>query len=709
MSIFSGTRRDGHGQHQAAGVLAREAFEAAGDPRRFPEQLAAGTPPWMPLKLYRSTRFDTAATTLAVETGHLDPMYGRSYHQIAMASRSRHRSQDMGRIEALGPRRTRLQLLESRVTVAGREETSLFDGIDTTLAGLLSALPAGEARQSLAQRLAGYRSHLLMSREALSLGSTAAVVPHLSRAVTDLRGALELTAEIGPAATTLAFVLGQDEEKLQRALAEAAGVIVDAFSDDDLLVPGQSLEVEVQIWNAGGKRIGLRDVRLGTPEGWVVEPLGQQSNDLEPETLAGRRFRLTVPSTAEPTQPYFLRETMQRAVYSWPADPQLRARPFGPPVVEAEVELEIAGQPVRCRVEAVHRFADQARGEVRRPLYVVPAVGLELAPSLAVWPRGRGRPVAFSVSLRGEALGGVKGSARLELPQGWAATPAAAAFEISGPGRSASIDFLVQAPPDVEAGSYAVAPVVETTDGRSYRLGYSIIDYPHIRRRLLFEPAMARIAAFDLQVDTSVRAAYVPGASDEVAAAIAAMGLRVDVLTERAIAGGDLSAYDVIVLGIRAYETNAILVESNERMLEWVRSGGTLIVQYQQYGYFNGDYAPYPLKARWPHDRVSDERAPIRLLAPGHPLFNRPNPIGPGDFDDWVQERGLYFAHEWDGRYQPLLQTADSGEAPKRGGLLIARYGEGLYVYTGLSLFRQIPAGVPGAYRLLANLLSLRG
>jgi hypothetical protein len=187
------------------------------------------------------------------------------------------------------------------------------------------------------------------------------------------------------------------------------------------------------------------------------------------------------------------------------------------------------------------------------------------------------------------------------------------------------------------------------------------------------------------------------------------LGVPVDVLDDRAVSAGDLAAYDVIVVGIRAYETNPVLVTSNERFLEWVRHGGTLIVQYQQYGYFNGDYAPYPLSARRPHDRVTVESAPVTVLIPEHALFNRPNRIEPRDFDGWIQERGLYFASEWDEQYHALLETADPGEDKKRGGLLVAQYGDGLYVYTGLSLFRQLPVGVPGAYRLLANLLSLSG
>ncbi len=710
VSIFTGTRRDGHGQHQVAGILAREAFDVAGDPSRFPEQLAGELKPWTPLKLYRSTRFDTASTTLAVETGRLDLLFGRSYHQIAMASRSQHRSQDMGRIESLGPRRTSLQLLESRVAAGhAGSETSLFDGVDTTLVGSRGAMPPDESRRALVEQLAEYGAHLRGAREALSQRPSASLISHLSLALAALWRARDLTAMAGPQAGTLRFALGEDDRKLEAALSEAAGVIVDAFSSDDLVVPGQSFEVEVQIWNGGDTGVDLRDLSLRTPAGWRVEPLEPGDAALAPGTLTRRRFSITVPKDAEHTRPYFLRSPRAGAVYAWPADTSVRARPFSAPLVEAQVGLTIAGQAVQRRAEAVYRFADQAAGEVRRPLYVVPAVGVGVAPTTAVWPLGQTGGLTLSVRLEGESPAGSRGRVWLELPAGWTVTPVEAAFELAGPGRATTVDFQLSAAPLPEAGSYEVRAVAQTANGRRYGLGYTIIDYPHIQRNILFEDAAARIEAFELQVERNLRVAYVPGAGDAVADAIVAMGLSVDVLDDRAVAAGDLSGYEVIVLGIRAYETNATLVASNDRLLEWVRAGGTLIVQYQQYGYFDGEYAPYPLSARRPHDRVSDEGAAIGVLLPDHPAFKRPNEIGPRDFDGWVQERGLYFASEWDDRYQALLETADPGERAKRGGLLVARYGDGLYVYTGLSLFRQLPAGVPGAYRLLANLLSLKG
>jgi LmbE family N-acetylglucosaminyl deacetylase len=708
VSIFSGTRRDGHGQHQAAGIIAREAFTAAGDGRRFPEQLSEGVEPWSPLKLYRSTRFDTASSTLTVETGALDLLYGRSYHQIAMASRSQHRSQDMGRVESLGPRRTSMQLVESRVDVGGEDDTSLFDGVDTTLIGMLPAIRDRDARGILAELLTTYDAHLRDSRSALGQGMSSDLVAHLSAALASVRQAVEAADRLGDEASFLRFTLQVDEAKLQRAVAEAAGVIVDAFANDDLVAPGQRLQIEVQVWNGGDRPVELESISIDTPAGWVIEPIDGPVAQVAPATLARLRFRMTLPDDARPSELYYLRTPLVGAVYNWPPEPDQRGLPRGKPVVEADVGVSIAGQSVRRRVEAVYRFADQARGEVRRPVLVVPAIGVSVAPAVGILPLGRESVLTFSVSLRSEASEPIDGRVYIELPESWASEPAELEFRNGTPGSSTTYDFIVRAPAMLAAGTYKLTAVAETSGGQRYASGYSVVDYEHVRRSLLFREATARVEALDVAVENDLRVAYVPGGADVVAAAIVSLGVSVELLDAVDIATGDLSRYDVVVLGIRAYETNPALVANSDRFLDWVRSGGTLIVQYQQYRFFRGDFAPYALSARRPHDRVTDETAPVRILDSGHPMFNVPNVIGKADFDSWIQERGLYFASEWDERYQPLLEMADPGEEPKRGGLLAARYGDGLYVYTGLSLFRQLPAGVPGAYRLLANLLSLR-
>ncbi len=714
VSIFSGTPRDGHGQHQVAGILAREAYSAAGDPKRFPEQLAAGLQPWTPLKLYRSTRFDREATSLQVATGSLDPLYGRSYHQIAMAGRSQHRSQDMGRIEGLGPRVTSLRLIESRLAPVSGPETSLFDGVDTTLTGLAEELSDPELQREMLADLRAYERALNSARSQLTQWQPSRIVPQLAAALAALRRASSRASLAGAAAYDLKFALVSQETKLESALLAAAGIVVEAFADDDLITPGQVVEVEVQIWNGGSSPLTIEKIALepGTvtpPPTWHIEASEVASASVASGEMVRQRFTVHVPANAPPSQPYFLREPRDGAVYRWPDDLTLRAQPFDPALLRAEVTVTLEGESVARSVDAVYRFADQARGEVRKPLLVVPAVSVEIAPVMKVWPLGRVEPAAFNVTVRGEAPGGVEGIIKLEAPPGWRAAADELTFRLSGPGAVTTMELALEPPVDLEPGSYRFQAVVETASGRRYATGYSMIDYPHIRRQVLFRDARSRIEAFELERPARPpRVAYIPGAGDAIADAMRAMKLQVDVLDDRAIAAADLSAYDAIVVGVRAYETNQALLENNERLLDWVRAGGTLIVQYQQYRFFNGDYAPLKMSARFPHDRVSDETAAVRLLDPGHPVFSAPNRISEEDFDAWVQERGLYFPYEWDDAYTPLLEMADPGEAPKLGALLIAPLGDGLYIYTGLSLFRQIPAGVPGAYRLLMNLVSVR-
>lgn len=704
VSIFSGTQRDGHGQHQAAGILAREAFVVAADPARFPEQSEWGLAPWQPLKLYRSTRFDRDATTLAIETGEFDPLYGRSYHQIAMAGRSQHRSQDMGRIEALGPRRTRLQLLESRVRTD--EDTGLFSGVDTSFSGALGAVLGGALEGNLAAAVEAYEGRLDRARDAFRVWRQERLEEELSFALAALDGIAEgLRARA--AEPHAEFLLRQERAHLENALAEAAGIVVAAFTSDDLIVPGQALMVEVELWNGGDRALAIDGIELVMPVGWSSESTTAIPNTLAPDTLVETRFRVDVSRKARPSHPYFLERPLSGAMYSWPDDPTVRGLAFGPPPVRVRVHMRVAGRALSRDIDAVYRYADQARGEVRRPVDVVPALGVGVQPEVSIQPLDRDWPLDVSVKLRAESPDGISGSLWLRAPKGWGVMPPEAEFDFKGPGSERLHRFRVTPAPNVAAGTYVLRAEAEDGRGRLYDIGYTMIDYPHIRRALLFHEPLMRVEAFELAVDSTLRVGLIPGVGGAVADAIESMGMQVDILSDRTIRMEDLSSYDVLVLGIRAYETNAALVAANDRVLEWVQRGGTLIVQYQQYAFFREGYAPYRMTARFPHDRVSDEQAEIRMLDPEHPVFTRPNRIEPADFEGWIQERGLYFPGEWDERYTPLIETADPGEAAKRGALLVAEYGDGLYVYTGLSLFRQLPVGVPGAYRLLANLLNL--
>ncbi|HEU0052112.1 MAG TPA: NEW3 domain-containing protein, partial [Longimicrobium sp.] len=310
------------------------------------------------------------------------------------------------------------------------------------------------------------------------------------------------------------------------------------------------------------------------------------------------------------------------------------------------------------------------------------------------------------VRLAAEATDTTAGTLRLELPAGWRADPADLTLRLA-PGERREVDVAVRAPAGAAAGEYPVSAAFVTADGRRFARGVQIVDYPHVRARPLQHAAASRVHAFDVRVPAELKVAYITGAGEEGPGVLAQIGIVPDLLDAAALAAADLSKYDVIVAGSRAYEVREDLAAHNARLLEYVRRGGTLIVQYNKYELVQGHFTPYPLTMANPHDRVTDETAPVRVLDPSHPVFNTPNRITPADFGGWIQERGLYFANTWDAAYTPLLELADPGEQPLRGGLLIAKYGEGTYVYTGLAFFRQLPAGVPGAWRLFANLLAL--
>ena len=631
VSIFSGTPRDGHGQHQAAGWAAREAFRAAGDSSRFPElQREERLSPWAPLKLYRSTRFDTGATTLSIAGGVLDSAVGLSFHQIAMAGRSLHRSQDMGRLQQIGPSIVRLALLEDRT---GQGRDGLFAGVDTLLP------PGPEPSEQRAHR--------------------------------------------------------------EAAIAATAGVLCDARSDDDRVVPGQIVRVTLECWNTGAAHRTV-SVGLEAATDLTSDPLAPIRLDVAPGTLATRELPIRVADRAPITTPYFSLPRDEPAIYDWRrAAADVRGAPFDGPVLRAAFRVDDAFTLAR---EVSFRFDDQAKGEVRRPLTVVPRVDVRLDPRREVWSSAAPTAHPFTVTLTHGARDTTEGTVSIQVPRGWPAVPPRR-FRFTRENEREALVFEVRPPPAMPPGPVELRAVATDGAGRRYDDGVVTVDYPHIRPRSYRRPAAAVVRASSLRLPPLRMIGYVRGASDRVPEALGSVGVPVALLDAQTLERGDLARYDVIVVGPRAYETDSALIEYNGRLLDYARKGGRVVVQYQQRQYFDGGFAPYPMTLADPHDRVTDESAPVRVLAPGDPVVRSPNRIGAEDWRDWVQERGLYFAHSWDAAYRPILETHDPGEGPREGGLLVAAVGKGKYLYTGLSFFRQLPAGVPGAFRLFANLL----
>jgi len=724
IEVFSGTPRDGHGQHQQSGVVAQQLFAMFRDSA------------WGPKRLYRSALFnDTSATTHRMASGMLDPVVGRSYVQLAVQSRSQHRSQDMGGIERLGPGLIRLQLIATAdrgpVPAGTRPvDDGLFGGVDTTLGPGLQRYRAlvDSARAILGPRSLGRVQALLAS----ALGELRRSAPAEFRA--------------------------RKEPLLEEALAAAAGIVVDPAADDGFVVPGQAVQVVLSLWSGGadGSAVDVRDVTLETPAGWAVGPGrapagpaggGAISAATDAPGYVVRRYALTPPVDAPITEPYFLQRPRIGAQYDWSTAPDsLRGEAFDPPPLTARVTLDIGGTTVTLRREVSWRYADQARGEIRRPVFVVPAIGVSVNPEVVVWPVQSNAAHTLTVELAHNERGATSGDVRLELPGDWPEV-APQHFTMQGEGTRRSFTFEVRAPAGLAPGPYEIHAVA-TANGVRFDRGTVLVDYPHIRPVQFATSATVHVSAAALALPPLRHVGYVRGASDLVPEALAMIGVPVSVLTPFDLERADLSQYDVIVIGSRAYETEPALIANNARLLDYARAGGRVIVQYQQYQFVRGNFAPFALTIDQPHDRVTEENAPVRILDPANPMFTTPNAIGPADWAGWIQERGLYFAHSWDPAYRPLLEMGDSplsaagrstaaielatrdslragatfpsldasrpgaatSTGPRetlQGGLLVAHLGRGLYVYTGLAFFRELPAGVPGAYRLFVNLLGL--
>jgi LmbE family N-acetylglucosaminyl deacetylase len=726
VSIFSGLPRDGHGQHQAAGWAAREAFAAAGDSTRFTELAREeGIRPWTPLKLYRSTWFDTTATTLTLDGGVLDRAVGKSYHQIAMAGRSLHRSQDMGRLQRIGPSQVRLALVEDR-TAEGN--AGLFEGIDTALAAMPWRDAPGTDGPAARRRFAARADS---ARAALGTGAYRRVIALLDRGKRDL-----LPQSDDTRAQMLFSTPEQADQRrhTERALGIAAGLVADALSADDRMVAGQSDSVGLVVWNAGPDSMTVAGGVVPSAE-WRVQADSNNVMSLAPGAVHRSTVTLTPDSAATATTPYFLRRPRQGGLYDWTgAAASDLGEPFGASAPVARFgRLGPGGETSR---EVSYRVTDQALGEVRRPVTVVPRIDVKLDPATDVWSLLTPGSHRFTVALTHGARDTTTGTVALVLPKGWPAVRSQQ-FRLAGEDEREIFTFDVRAPRASGRGGATIRAVARDSAGREYDSGVFTVSYPHIRPRSYVLPAAAEVHLAPVALPRLSRVGYVRGASDLVPEALQRAGLPVILLDARALERDDLSRFPVIVIGPRAYETDSALVENNDRVLAYVRGGGVLVVQYQQHRFFTDNFAPLPLTVGGPslrlgpdsldgaaggtngppsdsvpadsvsHDRVVDESAPLTILAPDHPVMRRPNRISERDWEGWVQERGLYFARSWDPGYSPILETHDEGESELRGGLLVAPVGKGTYVYTGLSFFRQLPAGVPGALRLFANLLAL--
>jgi LmbE family N-acetylglucosaminyl deacetylase len=712
VTVFSGAARDGHGQHQASAIVAHEVAEA--DPSALRELERERLPPWKITTLYCCDYSGPEVATIVLPTGGIDPLTGRSYQQIAMASRSNHRSQDMGALQPPGPGETRVAWVRGG---AGKDAKDVFDGVDTRLTAIVAGIGDTARRAGAQERLRRVETAVGEARTRLGPATLDKTAASLAAALEELRAARTLIQpdESAGEAASAAFL----DEKIaiaQTALAAAAEVTVDAITDRETAAPGDSFDVKISFWNAGAGSARVESVELVSPDGWEILPLppgegrgeggGFAAKDVPAGTLA-EWTRKVSPAGNVPTVPYFLRRPMSGALYDWSDAPAaVRGEPFQPAPLTAVLRARVGDSPLTLSRDVVYRFRDQARGEVRRPVRAVAALDVSVDPDRIVWPVLQKGERRLEVTVTSNASRPAAGTLEVAVPAGWPAV-SPIPFSLTGRGDRQFVDVSLKPPSPFPPARGAFRLTAVQADGQRFTTHVEVLDYPHVPPTPMAVDATVDLVAADIRLPPVQRIGYVRGASDRVPEALVAIGVPLDVLSEKDLDSGNLSRFDAIVIGSRAYETDTALVRSNNRILEYARNGGLVIVQYQQYAFVEGNFAPYKIEIARPHDRVTDENAPVRILDPAHPVFTRTNRIGPEDWAGWIQERGLYFAHTWDPAYTPLLATNDAGQSEKQGGFLVAKIGKGSYVYTGLAFFRQLPAGVPGAYRLFANLLGL--
>lgn len=662
-------RPPNHGHHTASAILAREAFVAAADARRFPEQLRDGVTPWQAERLLLNVptwrEEPPPADALALDVGGYDARLGLGYADLAAHSRSQHKSQGFG---VAGERGT---LLERFVPVAG----SAPDG------DLLSGIPLGWQRFGAAGETVAQA--LEQARGALQRDAPEGAVPALFAAF-DALAALPDVPRVRDARTALVPLV-----------AAAAGLYVRATAAQPGAVPGSAVAVRLEITQRRPAGLTLHAVAF---PGVTVQVLD------EALVLNERRvLTATVPiaAAAPVSTPYWLASPAAegRQVV---ADATLIGAPQGPPALAVAVTLASGGRRVTLPVPVVYAWTDPVHGERTRAFLVVPPATVTPERAAVLLPNGQAGRVALRVRAGRDDL---RGEIALPLPPGWRSEPPRVAVALPTQGSETVVELAVHAPPG--AAPLEIAPQLHA-DGRTWAWREDVIEYPHVPMQVVLRPATVRLVPLALRLPAGP-VGYIAGPGDTVAEDLAHVGLRVEPLDDAALRAGALDRYPAIVVGIRAYNTRAALRAAHARLMQYVADGGTLVVQYQtnnRLAPLSEPLGPYPLTIG--RERLTDERAPLTAIDPALPLLRAPNALDAADFDGWVQERGLYFADSWDAAYRPVLRGADPGEAPLDGGVLIADHGRGRFVYTGLAFFRQLPAGVPGAYRLFANLLAPR-
>ena len=707
VAVFSGTPRDGHGHHQVSAILAREAYDAAADTVRFPASSTLGLGPWSASKFYRASRFAPEGATTVFNVGELSALRGRTYAEIASESRSQHLSQGFGILQRRGASLDYLTLLASRVGDTNARETSPLDGLVSGWSRFRASSGARADLDSLPEAIAAVRT-------AQNLASPAGMVrplAHVAALLTHARDNLGCPRTAIDAACRgmlgdLAVTLETAESRTKSALLAAAGVLVEATAPREQLAVRDTLPVTISVYNQGSS-----DVELDGGAAWSADesvPEGaHQRTVVRPDSVG--RIGLSIVGKA-PSVPWWLRIGRRGDVFELPGSGTSAAEYLAVGEerlsdTRARAYLRIAG--VAVAVDAgpiVYRFADPARGEQRRPVTVVP--GISVAFDQEVEYARAGAPLNRAYTVRLHSASAAPRGVSVELRAVGLTVDTAVRRVAMEPFSDATLTFHVKG--KYSPGSYFVTAMAMSGDER-FTSGFVPVQYAHIRPLRYYRPAAVHVEAVDAALPKRPDVAYIRGVGDNVAPMLAQLGLNVTVLAAEQVAETDLSRFGSIVIGPRAFAASRSLVQQAPRLQEFARAGGTIVVQYGQQEIQTPGILPYPVTLRQTAERVTEEDAPVTILDARAGVMASPNRITMDDFQHWVQERSTYMPTAADPHYQRVLEMHDPGEAPNENSLLVAPVGKGAYVYVTLALFRQLPAGVPGAARIFLNLVGADG
>lgn len=669
---FDTTRVPGgrmHGHHTASALLAMEAFDIANDPKAYPEQLQFVTP-WQPKGLYWNTYNFGGNNTgslegepgyYEVDLGEYNELLGKSYDEISAISRSQHKSQGFGSTGRRGELREYVKLWKGKAP-----QGDIFNDIDQTWNRVAGGQPIGAL--------------IAKANKNFNIEDPSAIVPDLMKA----REALLSTND--------EYWKNVKLRELDLVIKSAMGLYLEVTASSFSAVPGEEIGFSYEAVNRSKVSAKLNNVSIPSMDVDLAV-----NSDLGYNQSVSKRESFTVKPSTPYSQPYWLKEDASLGMYAV-TDQRMRGLAENPASVKATFDLEIDGAPYQYETDVVFKRNDRVKGEFYRPFVITPPVMADIKESVLVFPDNLPKVVNVVVK---SGRSDVKGTVRLNLPQGWRSNPESVDYDLKGKNEELSVEFSVLPP---KAPEEAYIGVQATYNGQTYDRGLKVLDYDHIPIQTIFPKSNTKVVRVDIK-RTSQYVGYIMGSGDAIPESLEQVGYNVTILDPNSITAESLEAYDAVIVGVRAYNTIERMSVVQPRLMEYVNGGGTVITQYNTSMRNQPAIGPYPFSIS--RDRVTVEEADVTILAPDHPIINGPNKITQKDFEGWVQERGLYFPNQWDDKYTPILSSNDPGETPKNGGLLVAEYGEGFFIYSGYSWFRELPAGVPGAFRIFTNMISL--